>query len=101
MCGALAKGTSKSRDIQHLATAWHILTLHLQCRVWIEWVPSESNPADMLSREGKAPFEISSGKVDAMVLPLWADQSKFDDINKILDTLSSEQCESAVEAPYG
>ena len=87
VCGALAKGTSKSRDIQHYATAWHILTLHLRCRVWIEWVPSEANPADKLSREGLAPFVPSSGEVDTMVLPSWANQRDFDDINKILDTL--------------
>ena len=36
VCGALAKGTSKSRDIQHLATPWHFLTLQLRCRIWIE-----------------------------------------------------------------
>ena len=41
----------------------------------------------MLSREGKAPFETSSGEVDTMLLPEWANQSKYDDIVKILNTL--------------
>ena len=94
VCGALAKGTSKSRDIQHLSTAWHILTLHLRCRVWIEWVPSEANPADRLSREGLAPFQPTQNRVDEMLLPSWADQKIFDNIHKILSTLTSQVFDS-------
>ena len=52
-------------------------------------MPSESNPADKLSREYKAPFEPTSGRVDDMSIPEWADQSKYDDINKILDAMSA------------
>ena len=89
VCGALAKGTSKSRDIQHLATAWHILTLHLRCRVWIEWVPSESNPADMLSRDGTAPFEPTSEKIDDLQIPEWAAQGEFNTILNFFETLKS------------
>ena len=46
-----------------------------------------ANPADMLSREGKAPFKPTTGKVEPMVIPDWADQSVYSDIGKVLDTL--------------
>ena len=87
VCGALAKGTSRSRDIQNLTTAWHFLALKLRCRIWIEWVPSESNPADMLSREYSAPFVPSSSKVDDMLIPEWTNQEKFGDIRKIFEAM--------------
>ena len=90
VCGALVKGTSKSRDIQHLATDWHFLTFQLRCRVWIEWVPSEFNPADMLSREYEAPFVPSSSRVDDMLIPEWAGQFKFGDIRTILDVMNAQ-----------
>ena len=49
VCCALVKGCSRSWDIQLLATSWQLLCVQLGCRVWIELVPSESNPADILS----------------------------------------------------
>ena len=30
----------------------HMLWLHLDMRVWIEWIDSHSNPSDGLSRDG-------------------------------------------------
>ena len=42
------------------ATA-HLLWLHLQCRVWIEWVDSDSNPADGLSRWDSRPWTPNQG----------------------------------------
>ena len=98
MCRALTKGTSKSRDIQHLATAWHFFTLQLRCRIWIEWVPSESNPADKLSREYKAPFVPSSSKVDDMLIPEWTNQTSFGDIRKMLDVMSALLNEGASQS---
>ena len=91
MCGALAKGTSRSRDTQHLTTAFHILSLHLRCRIWIEWVPSESSPADLLSREKAAPFDFEGSRVVPMKIPCWANQAEFDSISKILDTIEAER----------
>ena len=57
-CACLTKGASRSRDIQHLTTAWHILCHRLGCRIWIEWVPSAANPADILSRHHRSEQEV-------------------------------------------
>ena len=69
VCCALTKGSSKSRDIQTLSTAGHAMCMVLKCRVWIEWVPSDCNPADELSRYGTAFFEQDRAKITSMVLP--------------------------------
>ena len=84
VCCALVKGCSRSRDIQLLSTAWQLTLLKLGCRVWIEWVPSASNPADILSREGKSLFDTANGKVDQLLLPLWACLNKRG-IDQVLD----------------
>ena len=89
VCACLCKGASRSRDIQHLSTAWHILCQHLQCGIWIEWVPSEANPADILSRQHRSEepvldlFDPSSRHYLPMVLPGWANQSKYNTIQKV------------------
>ena len=73
VCCALVKGCSRSWDIQLLATSWQLLCLQLGCRVWIEWAPSESNPADILSRAGETLYATQSGLVDPLLLPPWVD----------------------------
>ena len=85
VCCALVKGCSKSWDIQIFATAWQLMVLRLGCRVWIEWVPSKSNPADILSREGKSLFETTSGLIDTLQLPRWADLTTRRRIDQVLD----------------
>ena len=95
VCGALTKGTCRSRDVQHLTTAWHIMCLQLGCRIWIEWVPSAANPSDILSREKcsdplvLASFGAKSSEVEPMQLPNWTNQYEFDCIDKILNELES------------
>ena len=69
VCCALTKGCSKSRDIQTLSTAWHALCMVLKGGVWIEWVPSDSKPADELLRHGKAFFEQDRAFIEDMILP--------------------------------
>ena len=93
VCGVLTKGVSKSRDLQHLSTAWHILCAQLGCRVWIEWVPSKSNPADILSRHHRSEDDIldlydsNACTYKEMVIPEWADQGIYDSIQKVLDAI--------------
>ena len=70
VCCTLVKGCSRSWDIPLLATSWQLLCLQLGCRLWIEWVPLESNPADILSREGKSLYATQNGKVDPLLLPI-------------------------------
>ena len=67
-----------------MATAWHLFGLTLGCRIWIEWVPSEDNPADILSREGASMFETTSGEVDILLLQELVDMRGPRDIKGIL-----------------
>ena len=46
------RGSSQLPEVDVAVQAAHLLWLHLGCRVWIEWVDSDSNPADGLSRAG-------------------------------------------------
>ena len=87
VCCALVKGCSRSWDIQLLATSWQLLCLQLGCRVWIEWVPSESNPADILSHEGETLYATQSGLVDPLLLPSWVDVASSRDIRRVFDAI--------------
>ena len=49
---ALIRGSSSSADVGLIVQAFHWKLHQLQARVWIEWIDSESNPADGLSRDG-------------------------------------------------
>ena len=49
---SLIRGSSKEQDVHAIAQFYHLLHHHLQCRVWIEWVDSQSNTSDGLSRLG-------------------------------------------------
>ena len=69
VCCALANGCSRAWDIQLLSICWQLNCLRMGCRVWIEWVPSESNPADILPREGKSLYSTASGQIDKLRLP--------------------------------
>ena len=65
------------------------------CRVWLEWVPSESNPADILSRDHRSEeevlklFDIELQEYKEMELPEWVDQHRFKGIGEILANLLS------------
>ena len=52
VCSALVKGGSTAADISLLACAAHLLWNFLQCRVYVEYVPSDANISDGLSRDG-------------------------------------------------
>lgn len=102
VCAALPKGASTSCNVEHRTEAWHALCATLECRVWIEWIPSEGNPADILSRKGIALFSPSPGRVEEMKLIVWADQHKFHCIEQILDLLESDERDASfapVEGP--
>ena len=96
VCAALTKGSSHSRDIQHLATGFHAFCAKIGCRVWIEWVPSKSNPADALSRAHESEEDLLRLSRDAcksyiaMLLPLWVDQQAFGRFDKILECVKSD-----------
>ena len=49
---AAIRGSTSEPDVAVLVEVAHLLWLSAQCRVWIEWIDSKSNPADGLSRAG-------------------------------------------------
>jgi hypothetical protein len=49
---SLIKGSSSQSDISLIATFAHLMFAVLGCRVYFEWVDSEANPSDGLSRDG-------------------------------------------------
>ena len=50
----IIRGTCTPDDINHLAEATMTMMALLRCRLWVEWMDSNSNPADGLSRQGLA-----------------------------------------------
>ena len=48
----LIRGTSCTEDSALMAELLHTLCLILRCRLWVEWIDSDSNPSDGLSRDG-------------------------------------------------
>ena len=87
VCCALVKGCSRSVDIQLLSTCWQLLCMQLGCRVWIEWLPSESNPADILSRDGISFFPTANNMVDTLKLPARVDVRANKDFKQFFDTI--------------
>ena len=51
-CSSLVRGTSSQDDIGTIAGITHFLMLRYHIRIWYEWIDSNSNPADGLSRDG-------------------------------------------------
>ena len=75
VCAALCKGASRSDDIQAFTTAFHTMVAKLHARIWFEWVPSQANPADGLSRQGSSAF-VARSEVHHLRLPAWADRRR-------------------------
>ena len=48
---AFVKGTSRALELEKLVNLFWMLAYHLECTVWFEWVDSESNWADGVSRQ--------------------------------------------------
>ena len=54
VCSALVRGSCASDDIASIVVLCHLLWASVSARVWVEWVPSEANVSDGLSRSGTA-----------------------------------------------
>ena len=48
------RATSQEEDVHEVAAAAACVRTQLCCRAWFEWIDSESNPSDGLSRLGLA-----------------------------------------------
>ena len=63
----IAKGATSAVDLAQPVTDFHLFMSRVRCSWWMEWIPSESNPADVLSRLG--PYRES---VIPLEVPGWA-----------------------------
>ena len=61
---SLVKSTSKELDVHRISQATHALLGLLSSRCWFEWIDSDSNPADGLSREGLQDPVVLSARLD-------------------------------------
>lgn len=73
---ALIRATSTQDDVHMVAQFSSLLGHALQTRIWYEWIDSESNPSDGLSREGlndpwtrAQPWEVAEYNFPPQLLP--------------------------------
>ena len=66
----LIRGASREEDVTDIAELTQLLWAALGTRVWIEWIDSDSNPSDGLSRDGlDDPWCVSHGLTPLMAVP--------------------------------
>ena len=51
-CSSMIRGSSKPEDVGLLAGIAHLVMMTIKCRIWFEWIDSDSNVSDGLSRDG-------------------------------------------------
>jgi hypothetical protein len=73
-CSSLIRGGSAAEDVEQIALVTHLLFLVLGSRVWFEWIDTDSNPADGLSRLGlEDPWTQGQGwELGSCAPPDWA-----------------------------
>ena len=69
VCFGIAKGASRAHDIVFVLCLLHVLCRRYHIGLYVEWVKSEANPADEISREATSPF---CSVVERMLLPAWS-----------------------------
>ena len=77
---AFCKGSSHSTDIQVYAAAFHAWCYQYHISPWIQWVPSDTNPADEPSRSGVSCF---CKEVQPILLPGWANRTAYPDATSV------------------
>ena len=61
-CSSMVRGGSSQDDVAYIAGMTHFVMLEYDVRVWFEWIDSDSNPSDGLSRLGLAdPWTVKQG----------------------------------------
>ena len=71
------RGASREGDVSDIAEVTHLLMLRFGIQVWFEWVDSNSNPSDGLSRDG-AICPLFGHLAQAAVEPPWVSMSELD-----------------------
>jgi len=72
---ALATGTSTQQDIQCMVSLFYLSLEALGLDIWVEWIESDSNPSDLISRTGA--FE--GRPAEKLLWPQWLlDQLSYD-----------------------
>ena len=72
-CAALIRGSSKEADVGAIANAVQWLLFSVNCRPWFEWIDSNSNCADGLSRDGllDAWTQEQGWQLEKGMVPAW------------------------------
>ena len=52
VCAAAIRGSSSAEDVQDIVQTSAFMALEIHCRIWYEWIDSDSNISDGLSRVG-------------------------------------------------
>ena len=78
-CSTLIRGASKEEDVNGIAECTQFQCLHLNTRIWYEWVDTKANPADKLSRDGLDAEDYGYIAQEALV-PDW--QSEPDEFRR-------------------
>ena len=79
---ALIRGTCREADVHEIAQSSSLLTAALGARVWYEWIDSDSNPSDGLSRLGlKDPWTVTQPwAVEEFKTPAFLSEPKVLDV---------------------
>ena len=59
----MLKGTAADPDSRHIVGSIWLLLALLRVRLWVEWVPSELNPADCFSRPAESEKQEEAGNI--------------------------------------
>ena len=72
-CSALIRGQSREGDVHVIAQTTSLLLRRKKCRAWFEWIDSDANLADGLSRLGVGdPWTLLQGwQLEVYELPEW------------------------------
>ena len=89
----LIHGYASRPDCGRLVNAFHLMLADLRCKVWLEWVPSKANVADLPSRDEDPPL------LDAVEAAGFS--SGFDEVDFDLPPMASWQAPLAAFAAVG
>ncbi|CAE8598126.1 unnamed protein product, partial [Polarella glacialis] len=101
----LIKGASSLHDLNSIATVMHLLMAKVGCRIWFEWIDSDSNPSDGLSRDGlEDEWTRSQGwDLGTALMPEWPKlaESSFLEILQAFQGLGNPQVSSMLVHELG
>ena len=91
---SLVKGTSRNEELDRTIQLAHLCSFELQCRLWWEYVPSNQNWADGISRLGRNDPFVKEKKITvidlSMDVALWTED--LTDAWTLMSTITRRAC---------